>query len=605
MRAITLYFSVKSAIRILKLYLTKFTHGHFMLLYKSKKNIALKLVTATIACSALFVGQASAQTAGDATTIANPSRVEQGFKQGEDLPDVKAKIEVKDLVLQEVPKGAEDISFNLISIQLDGLTIYDPSDLTPVYASKLGTTITLADIYGIATALTTKFRNDGYILTQVIVPPQTIETGIVRLQVIEGFIDKITVEGDESERSLKKVRNYANLARTGKALNVKDLERVLLLINDLAGVEARSVLSPSKTTTGASDLQIIVNRDNYEGMISMDNFGSRFLGPVQFSTSATSHNLISNNESISLQGVYAPGRSNVELAYAALTYKQPIFDHGTNIQFFWSETHTEPGFGLEIFKIHGQSKFYSARIEHPFIRSRTENLYGYATFDWRDLNSKSLFGTLKDRIRTARFGATYEFLDTFMSVGINSINLELSKGLNIFGASDEGDANMTRTLGNPQFFKANLNAQRLQRIMNKVNLLIEAHGQWSAHPLLSSEEFGVGGINLGRGYDSSEIIGDDGVAGKLELQWRNPTEPGWQYLEEYHLFSFYDTGVVWEQDATTSKLSRDTITSAGFGVRAKFTGSEADLTVAFPLNRSVQTQGNESPRVFANWLKRF
>ncbi len=583
-----------------------------MSLFRQTRKNTLKLSAVMFICGTVLSGTALGQTAAElnaqrnAASIANPSRIDEGFQKDQVIPDVKSKVEVKDLILQEVPEGAEDIAFNLTSILFDGITVYEPSDLLSIYEDKLGTTVTLAEIYGIATTLTNKFRNDGYILSQIVVPPQNIEAGIVRLQVVEGFIDKIIVEGNESERSLDRVRSYANVVRTGQALNVKDLERSLLLINDLAGVTARSVLSPSKTTRGAADLRIIVNRDNFDGLISGDNYGSRFLGPVQFSVGATGNNLLSNNESISFQGVYAPGRQDVELAYGALTYRQPIFNNGTNLQLFYSETHTEPGFGLDIFRIQGQSKFYSARVEHPFIRSRTENLYGYASFDWRTLDSESIITpTLTDQIRAVRVGGRYEFLDTFMSVGINSINLELAKGLDIFGASDEGDANMTRSQGNPQFFKATLNAQRLQRIVNRVNLLIEARGQWSAHPLLSSEEFGVGGINLGRGYDNSEIIGDDGVAGKLELQWRNPTEPSWQYLEEYHLFGFYDAGVVWEQDATTSNLGRDTITSAGFGVRAEFTGAEADVTLAFPLNRSVQTQGDEDARLFVSLLKRF
>ena len=150
-----------------------------------------------------------------------------------------------------------------------------------------------------------------------------------------------------------------------------------------------------------------------------------------------------------------------------------------------------------------------------------------------------------------RLGTRYEFVDTLITAGANTIDLEASKGLNIFGASQEGDANMTRSEGDPQFSKLELDVQRLQRVTGSVNLLLAGRGQWSSNALLSSEEFSIGGINSGRGYDPSEISGDQGLSGKVELQWKEPVALDKSFVESYQLFGFYDIGRVWNDDATT------------------------------------------------------
>ena len=105
--------------------------------------------------------------------------------------------------------------------------------------------------------------------------------------------------------------------------------------------------------------------------------------------------------------------------------------------------------------------------------------------------------------------------------------------------------NLTRDLADPQATKLEAEIQRLQRVTNNVNVLLAARGQIASNALLSSEEFAVGGINSGRGYDPSEITGDHGISGKVELQWNNPIAfTGQNFVESYQLFGFYDIGRV-------------------------------------------------------------
>lgn len=548
---------------------------------------------------------ALAQVPDAASTTADPGRVDETLREQRFIPDVSPQVEVKDMILQSAPPGAEKITFTLKSISLDGVSVYGSDALSGLYADKLGTTVSLADVYSIANDMTNKYRNDGYILTQVVIPPQTIDGGNVQFNVVEGYVDQVVVEGNDQDSALALIRSYGNQISANKALNVKDLERSLLLINDLPGVEARSVLSPSRTKTGAADLRIIVERDTFDAFAGVDNFGSRYLGPVQGSVAAGLNSYFGNNERISGQYVVAPDWGEIELSYFALNYAQPIWNYGTQVELSTSLTDTTPGYNLENLDVEGRSQLFSGRVVHPFLRSRTTNLNGYLGFDWRDVRSDNELETRReDNIRSVRAGGQFEMLDNFFGVGINSADVELSKGVDIFGASGKGDVDLSRGRGDPQYTKLTAELQRLQRITPVLNLLVAGRGQWSANALLSSEEFGVGGISYGRGYDPSEIVGDEGFAAKAELQWKRPVQ--WDLVEDYEVYGFFDGGKVFNKDSTTAANKTNSLASTGVGVRADLMQeTEAGVALAFPLTREVETQGDKDARVLFNLNKKF
>lgn len=550
---------------------------------------------------------ARAQVPDAQTGTANPARVEDQIRQPDVMPEPQARVEVKKLHTQTVPEGADKIVFTLSALVVEGVNAYKNGELASVYADKLGQTMTLADLYDIAADLTHKYREDGYVLTQVVVPPQTIEKGIARLLVVEGFVDKIVIDAPgEDESAVDLIRHYASHIKMKGALNIRDLEHWLLMINDLPGVKARSVISPSKDMTGAADLRIIVERDPYEGLVGIDNYGSRYLGPLQLTGSFTANSRFGNNEKITGMIVVAPDQDWArEMNYVSLAYKEPIWNKGTTVEVFGSYTNTEPGFDLNQFDVEGRSRYAAVTIEHPVIRTRAKTLKIRGVFDVREVNTSNNIEAVKhDNIRAIRAGARFEYLDMFFGPAYSVMDLEIAQGINVLGANDEGDANMTRAAGDPQFVKMNASYQRLQRLSQGWNLLMAVRGQLASDALLSSEEFGVGGVNYGRGYDPSEIIGDDGVAGKIEVQWTEPYEI--DLVEDYYVFGFYDAGRVWNKDATTSSLKTDTITSTGLGVSAGFTeDTTLDMMLAFPLNRDVQTQRDRDPRFYLGLRHKF
>ena len=573
-------------------------------MFSARKSHSLKacLFASAALLAVICAPQAAFAQIEEATRAADPGRAQQDIIELQDKPQLSPSYEVKSAILQKAPEGADKVLFVLNKLEVEGVTAYQKQELEKLYAGKIGQTVSLADVYTLSGDITNKYRNEGYILTQVYVPPQTIDGGNVKLRVVEGFVDKIAIEGETVDSEVTQVRKYAENVKMKSVLNAKDLQRNLLLINDLPGVTARTILSPSKTTVGASDMTIIVERDREEAELGFDNHGSRYLGAYQGTAIGVLNSPFGHNERIAGQFVMAGDNERMdELAFGSTSYELPISRTGTKLRLMGSYAQTRPGYDLKEFDIKGRSAFGSIGISHPCIRTRDLNLTTRGTFDFRDVHSKSnVEDTRKDRIVSARAGANLLFVDTLLEVGVNMIDFEVSHGLELIGANNDGDENLSRERGHPQYTKANLSAQRLQRVTPKVNVLVAAEAQVSADPLLSAEEFGVGGMGygFGRGYDPSEIVGDSGIAGKIELQINKPYDV--RHIHDYQLYTFLDSGKVWNRDATTSD-DDESLTSVGLGIRADITEqTKAGLAVAVPLTRDIGSRDDTDTRVFFN-----
>ena len=567
----------------------------------SNKMMLKSFVSTTVLVSSLVLSPVAQAQIAEQTGIADPARNERRLSEDINIPQVAPNIQVDSAPAIQAPAGAENITFNFSDLNITGMSAYNKEDIAYLYEGQIGQTISLLDLYDIANNLTRVYRNDGYILSQVVVPEQSHGGGVANLRVVEGFIDQVTIQAeDESGFAVGLIEDYATeLNEDQSPLDINQMERQLLLINDLPGVDARTVVSPSATTQGAADIAVIVERDPIEGVVSVDNHGSRFLGPIQVSGAVVLNSVLGLNERITTQIAVAPD-DGLELGFGSIGYEQPINDHGTMFQTNLSYTDTDPGFTLDEFNVNGESKYLSIGLEHPVVRSRETNIFARGFFDARNVDSDNNVATdVEDRIRAIRGGVRAEFLDRTFGVAVNSVDVEVAQGLGIFGASDSGDAGLSRAEGDPTFLKANIRAERLQRVTNDIDIQLSARGQISNDSLLSSEEFGLGGYRSVRGFDPSQVVGDDGISGNVEVQWNNNAD-------NVEVFGFFDAGKVWDDDATTAANRQNSLVSTGLGVRLELPFDvNAEFAVAQPLNSDVATRNDRDPQYFFSLTKRF
>jgi hemolysin activation/secretion protein len=186
------------------------------------------------------------------------------------------------------PKDLKGVSFILKKLFIQGTTIYGKRTLKPFYSKHLNKKLALKNIYEIAQAITNMYRNDGYILSKAIVPPQKINNGVVYLKIVEGYIDKINLQGPiRGPRKL--INQYRKKILKSRPLRALDLERYLLLIDDLPGVTAKSVLTPSENKPNATTMTLILTDKAFEGHVGTDNRGSKFNGPYEYSGDLTAN----------------------------------------------------------------------------------------------------------------------------------------------------------------------------------------------------------------------------------------------------------------------------------------------------------------------------
>jgi len=526
----------------------------------------------------------------------NPGRAGDRLAPQQELPTLGAPIAIPSSPDQTAPQGAEGHKFTLSAVNFDGNVTLPNETLQALAKPYVGKEISLTQVYQLASEVTAAYRAQGYILTRAIVPTQTISSGVLEIKIIEGFIDKVSIEGDAGgARSL--LEEHGRRIAAIKPLTAAVLERELLLAQDLSGLQLRSVLVPSATTPGAADLTLLVDQKRFGAYLGLDNRGSRYLGPYEITGAAYVNDLFGTAGQLGLTAVVTPD-DKPEMAYGALTYDLPITASGLRLFTLLSHTRTEPGDVLATIDTKGTATTFDSRLSYPVIRSRDTNLYVSGGIASRDSDSDNFFlkPLFEDHVRLVNLGVQGNALDSLG--GFSTVTVGYSHGLDAFGASTMSDANRSRINADGQFDRLTFEASRLQPLVGGLNILVGATGQTSFNDsLLSSEQFGIGGLFYGRGYDASEITGDSGLAGKAELQWNAIDQIG--FLSNVQFYSFYEGGVTWLVSPLPGENERESLASAGIGTRlAVFNSTNVSLEVAQPLTRKVAAENNEDARVF-------
>lgn len=490
------------------------------------------------------------------------------------------------------PEGAEELSFALKAVEITGMSVFDRQDFTYLYQERLNKTTSATLLWEIAGAITQRYHDRGYTFSRAYVPAQTVDGGIIRIAVIEGYIGDVELDPDYKDKVI--IQNIIQDLMAQKPLHATDLESALLRLDNFYGVEfSASIAKAPNGEDGAIVLKLSAEEDkDIQGLLSSNNYGSRFVGPYRTGVTLTKSFRNFQQTTVSFQST-APDTK--ELLLGSLGHRIQITP-SVELDFLMSKTKSKPGFTLQENEIESDSFSWGVGAQWKAIRQRNKNL----TLSWRFdfLNSKTdTFGTAltRDRVRAARASISYDFKDKFK--GLNLITATISRGLSIFGGSKEGDLNLSRADANPDFTKLEAFYNRQDFLTDTLLLSSSLYGQWASSPLFSSEEFGYGGNGLGRAYDNSEITGDHGIGGALELNYL-----GLEPINGYKInpYIFYDIGKVWNKGAAaTGSISA---ASAGIGSRIYAKNNlTLETMLAFPLTKSIDTPiqgGNGKNPVF-------
>ncbi|MFO7857195.1 MAG: ShlB/FhaC/HecB family hemolysin secretion/activation protein [Paracoccaceae bacterium] len=495
-------------------------------------------------------------------------------------------------------------AFVLSDVRIEGATLFGDETLAPLWADLVGVEISPVEAGRIAQAVEAFFRDEGYVFTRVLPTAVDPASGRVTLRVIEARITSVTLE--EPDGDIGPVRALVErLARPLEGLEnprLADLERVLLLLNDIPGI-VRATAVPRRGEGGPGAVALVINaeRDALGGALFADDRQTPAFGPGVIGALGEWRSWSSGADTTRLTFTNSFGDALGQEFWTDLglrrifqvEHERHLGADGTRVGGRALHSASAPEEELARLDLEGEETEFEVWVEHPVLRTRPASVWLRAGFSARDSRLSTPGRTVtNDSLRRASLGARALTRD---ATGYVLANVEISQGLDVFDASEPDDADLSRSDGDPQATILSGGLEREQLLVGAFSLFVRAEGQWASDPLPAGEEFELGGVTFGRGYDPSEVLGDHGYGTALELRRTDAVEVG-PYGIETVAYGFLDYGRV--LNIGIGVPDADELVSVGFGLRARPTpNSLVGVELAKPME-ALRRDGERDPRLF-------
>ena len=448
-------------------------------------------------------------------------------------------------------------------VQLIGNTVLIPEDLAPILQPIQGKAIAPEQVEDVANAITQLYVSKGYITSQALFDPndsQSIVNGVAKIRAIEGQIERIDILGNTHTNS-DYVRSRVELGIT-KPFNANSVEEQLrLLRGDPLFRKVTSNLTPG-TATGKSLLIVQVEENNqFGGYINFDNYSPVAIGSERIGTNLTYRNLTGRGDL--LAAFYYRSTTGGSNLYD-FSYSIPINPMNGNIAIRYAPSNyriTDPAF--DVFNIRGSNTLYDISYRQPLIRNNREEFalsLGFVhqsgrTFLFEDIASPFGIGPDADGVSTTsvfRFGQDYTLRD---NDGAWAMRSQFNLGTGLFGATFV-------TTPNAGFLSWLGQLQRVQVLSPDAILIASLDSQFSANPLLPSQQFTFGGTATVRGFRQNILTGDNGIRLCLETRLTAIRDEK-SKRSLLQLAPFIDMGTVWNNPSNPTPLASQTFLAAG------------------------------------------
>lgn len=462
-------------------------------------------------------------------------------------------------------------------------------DLAERYGAR---TLSPAQLEELTQAVAGRARQRGYVFATAWIEPQSLDAGVLRVRLDEGVIDEIRISG-EAEAA---VRPLLEPLRDGRAVRLADLERRVLLAEDVAGVWIRRTRYERDGDKGI--LHVDARRSRFSGYAELANDGSRPIGPQRVRLDLDANGVLMARDALDVSLATVPFEFE-ELMFARARYGWAVGTDGLRMGITGSYSRTEPGAYLEDRDILGRSWRVGVDIRRPLRRTRAFSMWIEGELELRDLRQQRA-----DRlVRHDRIPALRTSLYSVAALGGGTMRgkLTFSSGLDILDATQPGDPLASRDDASVDFHTLHGWLEWLRPVGGGFSLEVAGRGQLATDPLLATEDIGLGGNRFARGYDFSERFGDEGLMGYGELRYDWADAPG--PLRRVQFYAYADGGVVGNLQGG---FGGGSLASGGGGLRADLRRDlDMDLVVAVPLTGPRYDTDDRSPRVIIRAGKAF
>lgn len=451
------------------------------------------------------------------------------------------------------PGGA---AIQVKTFEVEGNTVVPSDVIKKLIDGDAGKDLTLGEIQEVADKISGYYHQQGFFLAKAYLPRQEIVEGKVKIQVLEGQYDKITLS-NSSRTSDATINRILSSVNTDDVVEREKLERKLLIISDLPAVEVKSTLKPG-ARVGTTALDVDTKSKNMiTGYADADNYGNKYTGTNRAGITLNVNSPLGIGDQLTTRVM----TSETKQQYGRIAYQAPVGGSGLQLGASYSEMDYTLGKNFGSFDAHGNSRISSVYGLYPLIRSRQANLSATLQFDNTVLKDDvDLFESKsKKTINSWTFGLSGSAYDDFLGGGLNSFAVNYHAGVLNVQSDDVKAIDDLSARSDGHFNSFDGMISRTQRITDKLNLTGKLSGQVSDNNLDSSQKFDIGGSSAVRSFKQGDSSGDMGWMANLDLRY--------SLTDNVVLNSFYDYGHVrYNQDAWDNSKNSATRAGAGVGV---------------------------------------
>ena len=484
-----------------------------------------------------------------------PDRVLPPLPPPEDLLPLPAPDEVPEALPGEVPN-----TILVKRFRVEGSTVFSAEDLARATAPFEGRNLSFAELLQVRSVITQLYVDRGYVTSGAYIPPQTMEEGVITIQVVEGSVEEINVSGT---RRLHPgyIRSRLAIAASTPLNTNRLLEGLRLLqLNPLVQTIAADL--QAGTRPGTSLLQVQVQEaDTFSADIVLNNGRSPSVGSFRRGVQVTEANLLGLGDGLSVGYSNTDGSNQFNGSYTL-----PLNPRNGTLQFSFGTTSShviEPPFTR--LNILANSRYYEITLRQPLYQTSTEELALGLTASRQESKAKLSPGGNsqpfpsqgadedgRTRISALRFFQEWtKRSSSYVLAGRSQFSL----GLDLF------DSTVNESGPDSRFFAWRGQGQWVRLLAPDTLLLVRADAQ-IATALVPLEQFSLGGQDTLRGYRQDFLLSDNGALFSTEV--RIPVLRVPQVQGILQVVPFIDIGTGWNSDSPDPNPS--TLVGAGLGL---------------------------------------
>lgn len=409
-------------------------------------------------------------------------------------------------------KLSDDLDAKCIDIkeiELINDSVIFPKEILEITNHYKEQCLSIVAIKNITKEITNYYIKQGYITSQAFIPEQDLSNHTLRIQVIEGRIESITIEDSPPRLALMIFPH-----RVGNILNLRDIEQGLEQLNRSATALYEINIQPG-TESGYS--RVIIQKKArilpLSGQLSLDNSGNKSTGKQLLTGGLTAESLFGIGEQWSFSG-------NTDLDFSH-THHSRYYVGAVNVPYgYWS-------FRYQFYRNDTLQPFIASNQSFRYEVENTNQQFDVSRLIYRDGKQRlTLQGSLKHKnaktqlaeqtllissptLTSIMFSPQYT---TTLGQGYFTLNPAAEWGISAFGASQDF---LAKDSPRSHYRKFSLSSSYQYYFSNGLTYLTSFYGQYSPDNLYGVERISIGGQYSVRGYHEQSLSGNRGG------YWRN------------------------------------------------------------------------------------